>query len=147
MSFLDDKELQEYRNIMDTPASTEFADGFGWKAVAGALFLGLIVGPATDYLGLVIGSEAGISDTSGRHTSAPLNTSITPARSVWICCSISAVDSVIVCGPCIVAQAASRAVNASVMTKRMGTSVRMGRPTTRQAYHRLTRIAVRSEKR
>lgn len=61
MSFIDDKELQEYRQIMDTPAATEFSDGFGWKAVAGAIFLGLIVNPATDYLGLVIGSEAGIS--------------------------------------------------------------------------------------
>ncbi|MBM4164467.1 MAG: peptide transporter [Lentisphaerae bacterium] len=60
MSFENDKELNEYRRIMDVPPATEFADGFDWKTVAGALFLGLIVNPATDYLALVIGGDANI---------------------------------------------------------------------------------------
>ncbi|MBM4029551.1 MAG: peptide transporter [Planctomycetes bacterium] len=61
MSFVDDKELREYRNIMTAPPATEFADGFTWKTVVGALFLGFFVNPATDYLGLVIGQDGGIS--------------------------------------------------------------------------------------
>jgi len=60
MSFVDDKELNEYRRIMDVPAAQEFADGFDWKTVAGALFLGLLVNPATDYLALVIGGGANL---------------------------------------------------------------------------------------
>ena len=46
---------------MVPPKIERFEDGFSWKAVAGAIFLGFIVNPATDYLSLVIGSEAGIS--------------------------------------------------------------------------------------
>ena len=61
MSFENDKELQEYRKIMEPPEIDQFEDGFGWKAVAGAIFLGFIVSPATRYLSLVIGQEAGIS--------------------------------------------------------------------------------------
>jgi hypothetical protein len=61
MSFVDDKELQEYRDIMEAPPATEFADGFSWKSVVGALFLGFLVNPATDYLSLVIGGDAAIS--------------------------------------------------------------------------------------
>ncbi|MBN1671999.1 MAG: peptide transporter [Kiritimatiellae bacterium] len=60
MSFVDDKELQEYRNIMTPPDVQGWADGFNWKAVAGAIFLGFIVNPATDYLSLVIGNDAHI---------------------------------------------------------------------------------------
>ncbi|MFH1731926.1 MAG: peptide transporter [Planctomycetota bacterium] len=62
MSFTDDKELEEYRKIMEPPEIERFEDGFGWKAVAGAIFLGFIVNPATDYLSLVIGNEAGIGE-------------------------------------------------------------------------------------
>ncbi len=40
MSFTDDKELQEYRNIMAPPKAEGFRDGFGWKTFMGALFLG-----------------------------------------------------------------------------------------------------------
>ncbi len=61
MSFVDDKELNEYRNIMTAPPAQEFGDGFSWKTVVGALFLGFLVNPATDYLSLVIGGDAGIS--------------------------------------------------------------------------------------
>ena len=60
MSFIDDKELKEYREIMEPPKVEGFADGFNWKAVAGAIFLGFIVNPATDYLTLVIGGDANI---------------------------------------------------------------------------------------
>ena len=60
MSFTDDKELQEYRDIMQPPEAVEFEDGFNWKAIAGAILLGFIVNPATDYLSLVIGNDANI---------------------------------------------------------------------------------------
>ncbi len=60
MSFVDDKELNEYRNIMKPPSAEGFEDGFNWKTVAGALFLGFLVNPATDYLSLVIGNDASI---------------------------------------------------------------------------------------
>jgi len=60
MSFVDDKELKEYRDVMKPPDVDGFEDGFNWKAVVGAMFLGFIVNPATDYLSLVIGNEANI---------------------------------------------------------------------------------------
>ncbi|MBT3296203.1 MAG: peptide transporter, partial [Verrucomicrobia bacterium] len=60
MGFTDDKELQEYRDVMQPPDVDGFEDGFNWKAVAGAIFLGFIVNPATDYLSLVIGNDANI---------------------------------------------------------------------------------------
>lgn len=60
MGFTDDKELQEYRDVMKPPSAEGFEDGFNWKAVAGAIFLGFIVNPATDYLSLVIGNDAKI---------------------------------------------------------------------------------------
>lgn len=60
MSFVDDKELNEYRDIMTPPETGGFRDGFNWKTVVGALFLGFIVNPATDYLSLVIGNDAAI---------------------------------------------------------------------------------------
>ena len=60
MSFVDDKELNEYRNIMQPPKEASFSDGFNWKAVVGAMVLGFIVNPATDYLSLVIGNDAHI---------------------------------------------------------------------------------------
>ncbi len=60
MSFIDDKELKEYRDIMKPPSVDKFEDGFNWKTFAGALFLGFIVNPATDYLSLVVGNDAHI---------------------------------------------------------------------------------------
>jgi len=60
MGFADDKELKEYRDVMQPPDIDGFEDGFNWKAVAGALFLGFIVNPATDYLELVIGGDASV---------------------------------------------------------------------------------------
>ena len=70
MSFVDDKELQEYRRIMEPPEVGKFEDGFGWKAVAGAIFLGFIVTPATNYLSLVIGGDQGIGSGGGRRGGA-----------------------------------------------------------------------------
>ena len=43
MGFTDDKELQEYRDVMQPPDVDGFEDGFNWKAVAGALFLGSVI--------------------------------------------------------------------------------------------------------
>ena len=64
MGFADDKELKEYRVVMKPPDVDGFEDGFNWKAVVGALFLGFIVNPATDYLSLVIGNDAHIGTGS-----------------------------------------------------------------------------------
>jgi hypothetical protein len=63
VSFTDDKELNEYRQIMAPPEVSGFEDGFNWKAIAGAIFLGFIVMPASDYLSLVIGGDAGLGNT------------------------------------------------------------------------------------
>jgi hypothetical protein len=60
MGFTNDKELEEYRNVMQPPEADGFEDGFNWKAVVGAIFMGFIVNPATDYLSLVIGNDASI---------------------------------------------------------------------------------------
>lgn len=58
MSFIDDKELNEYRNIMSPPETGSFMDGFNWKTVFGAFFLGFVMMPASSYLALVVGPEA-----------------------------------------------------------------------------------------
>ncbi len=47
---------------MSPPDVEGFEDGFNWKAVAGAVFLGFFVNPATDYLNLVIGNDANIGN-------------------------------------------------------------------------------------
>lgn len=51
------QELAEYRSLMATPE--EFQDGFGWKTVVGALFIGLVMMPGSIYLGLVVGQSMG----------------------------------------------------------------------------------------
>ncbi|MCG3148804.1 MAG: hypothetical protein PCFJNLEI_02251 [Verrucomicrobiae bacterium] len=48
-----DKELEVYRSVLETP--TEFKNGFTWVAVAGAFFCGLLMMPASIYLGLMTG--------------------------------------------------------------------------------------------
>ncbi len=58
MAFSDDKELKEYRNLIQPPDT--FADGFSWKTVAGALFLGFLVNPVTVYLSLVLGHDPAV---------------------------------------------------------------------------------------
>jgi hypothetical protein len=53
----EDKELQEYRDLLETP--TEFEDGFDWKTVVGAIFIGFLMMPGSMYLQLVIGTGIG----------------------------------------------------------------------------------------
>ncbi len=56
-----DKELEQYRNLLDTP--TEFKHGFGWTTVAGIFFCGLIMLPGSIYLGLMTGGSLGAAAT------------------------------------------------------------------------------------
>ncbi len=51
------EELQEYRDLMEAP--DEYQEGFGWKTVLGALFIGFIMMPGAIYLGLVAGQTMG----------------------------------------------------------------------------------------
>ncbi len=53
----EDKELQEYRDLLTTP--TEFSEGFDWKTVIGAVFIGFLMMPGSMYLQLVIGTGIG----------------------------------------------------------------------------------------
>jgi len=53
----EDKELQEYRNLLEAPQT--FEEGFGWKSVIGAIFIGFLMMPGSMYLGLVIGTGIG----------------------------------------------------------------------------------------
>ena len=50
-----DKELEQYRNLLETPKT--FEDGFGWTTIAGILFCGLIMTPGAIYLGLMTGGN------------------------------------------------------------------------------------------
>lgn len=52
-----DKELQEYRDLMKPP--TTFEEGFDWKAIVGAIFIGFLMMPGSMYLQLVIGQGIG----------------------------------------------------------------------------------------
>ena len=49
----EDKELQEFRNLMTRP--DEYEDGFGWGSVIMAFFVGLLMTPAQMYMQLVAG--------------------------------------------------------------------------------------------
>jgi hypothetical protein len=53
----EDKELQEYRDLLETP--DHFEEGFDWKTVVGAIFIGFLMMPGSMYLQLVIGSGIG----------------------------------------------------------------------------------------
>ena len=53
----EDKELQEYRDLLKTP--DHFEEGFDWKAIIGAIFIGFLMMPGSMYLQLVIGSGIG----------------------------------------------------------------------------------------
>ncbi|WP_243309897.1 peptide transporter [Fundidesulfovibrio agrisoli] len=53
----DDKELKEYRDLLETP--THFEEGFNWKTIAGAIFIGFLMMPGSMYLNLVIGAGIG----------------------------------------------------------------------------------------
>ncbi len=52
-----DKELQEYRDLLHPP--DHFAEGFDWKTVLGAVFIGFLMMPGSMYLQLVIGTGIG----------------------------------------------------------------------------------------
>ena len=53
----DDKELKEYRDLITPP--THFEEGFSWKTVIGAIFIGFLMMPGSMYLQLVIGAGIG----------------------------------------------------------------------------------------
>jgi hypothetical protein len=50
-----DKELEQYRNLLDTPS--EYKNGFGWTTVIGIFFCGLVMMPGSIYLGLMTGGD------------------------------------------------------------------------------------------
>jgi len=51
-----DRELEQYRRIMTPPE--QFEEGFSWRTVVGAVFLGFVMMPASMYMGLVVGHNA-----------------------------------------------------------------------------------------
>jgi hypothetical protein len=53
----EDRELQEYRDLLKAP--THFEEGFDWKTIAGAIFIGFLMMPGSMYLQLVIGAGIG----------------------------------------------------------------------------------------
>ncbi len=53
----DDKELKEYRDLLKPPE--HFEEGFDWKTVVGAVFIGFLMMPGSMYLQLVIGQGIG----------------------------------------------------------------------------------------
>jgi len=53
----EDKELQEYRDLLKTPET--FEEGFDWKTIVGAIFIGFLMMPGSMYLQLVIGTGIG----------------------------------------------------------------------------------------
>jgi hypothetical protein len=53
----DDKELAEYRDLL--PAPSHFEEGFDWKTIVGAVFIGFLMMPGSMYLQLVIGTGIG----------------------------------------------------------------------------------------
>jgi hypothetical protein len=57
MGMREDREFREFRNLMHAPDS--FSDGFGWRTVLMALFVGLIMAPASEYMVLVAGMGLG----------------------------------------------------------------------------------------
>jgi len=55
--YREDKELQEFRNLMHPPE--EFEDGFGARTIVGAIFLAFFMVPGSMYLQLIIGQSLG----------------------------------------------------------------------------------------
>ncbi len=55
-----DKELEEFRRIMEPPST--FEEGFNWMSFMGALFVGLLMVPGAVYMSLMAGE--GIGDTA-----------------------------------------------------------------------------------
>ncbi|MBU0678987.1 MAG: OPT/YSL family transporter [Verrucomicrobia bacterium] len=50
-----DKELEEFRQVMEVPST--FEDGFNWTALLGAIFIALLMVPGALYMGLLAGVE------------------------------------------------------------------------------------------
>src|SRR5438045_2157507 len=53
----EDAELKQFRELMPPP--DHWDDGFGLRAMIGGLFVGLIMTPASMYMGLVVGQDIG----------------------------------------------------------------------------------------
>ena len=53
----EDKELKEYRELLQPPE--HFEEGFDWKTIVGAIFIGFLMMPGSMYLQLVIGQGIG----------------------------------------------------------------------------------------
>lgn len=53
----EDREFKEFRNLMQAP--DHYEEGFGWRTVFMALFVGLLMTPAQMYMQLVAGIEMG----------------------------------------------------------------------------------------
>ncbi len=56
-SIRQDKELEQFRNLMQVPST--FEDGFSWTALVGALFVAMIMVPGAIYMGLLAGIGIG----------------------------------------------------------------------------------------
>ncbi len=54
---LHDKELAAYRDLITPPGV--FDEGFTWRTVVGALFVGLVMLPASIYMSLMVGESVG----------------------------------------------------------------------------------------
>ncbi len=52
-----DKELEEFRTLMEPPST--FEDGFNWVAFLGALFVALLMVPGSIYMSLIAGQAVG----------------------------------------------------------------------------------------
>ena len=48
-----DKELEEFRRVMEVPST--FEEGFRWSSLLGALFVALLMVPGAIYMGLLAG--------------------------------------------------------------------------------------------
>lgn len=57
MASIHDREVEKYRQLMLPPE--EFSDGFSWKTVVGAVFLGIVMMPGSMYLTLFAGQGIG----------------------------------------------------------------------------------------
>jgi hypothetical protein len=53
----EDQELEQFRSLMQPPST--FADGFSVRSVIGCIFIGLVMMPASMYLGLLAGQGLG----------------------------------------------------------------------------------------
>lgn len=51
-----DKELEEFRQVMQVPST--FEDGFNWSSLLGAIFIALLMVPGAIYMGLLAGIDS-----------------------------------------------------------------------------------------